>query len=286
MVRISHYLPLFAVTAAVAGIVMAAGPSSAASTLAVGGGFVLLHLHGAIRADRLERRLERERSAGQPGRKRLGAVPGRVIDGTASVHGAQGPVIDGDTDAEAGHGSGPRLAVVAPGDAEAVAEPMREGSEELAQYLETHSQLLGQDEEISFLPTFASEAVPGTEPSEDAFPSAPAAPSHVSRPPEDRAGDAHAPASGNVPIPRHFALGTVAIIRKLLEPSEVAHIMLEQRKQPRKRFGELAIEMGLLTHSEVESLLLAQQEGLFTDGEIHEARVRLQSFKTLEASPA
>ena len=63
-----------------------------------------------------------------------------------------------------------------------------------------------------------------------------------------------------VPIPRHFALGTVALIRQLLTPPEVARVLMEQRRQPDKRFATLAVEMGLLEDSQREELLLAQQE--------------------------
>jgi len=82
-----------------------------------------------------------------------------------------------------------------------------------------------------------------------------------------------------VPVPRHFALGTVALVRDLLTPAEVARVLLEQRKQPGKKFGVLAVEMGLLTESQREELLLAQQEGLFTDAEMRDARQRLREFR-------
>lgn len=85
--------------------------------------------------------------------------------------------------------------------------------------------------------------------------------------------------SGEIPIPRHFALGTVALIRELLTPAEVARVLMEQRRQPDRRFATLAVEMGLLTDSEREELLLAQQEGLFTEQEMREARERLREFR-------
>ncbi len=85
--------------------------------------------------------------------------------------------------------------------------------------------------------------------------------------------------SGEIPIPRHFALGTVALIRRLLTPAEVARILMEQRQQPDRRFASLAVEMGLLTDSQREELLLAQQEGLFTEQEMREARERLREFR-------
>ncbi len=82
-----------------------------------------------------------------------------------------------------------------------------------------------------------------------------------------------------VPIPRHFALGTVALIRQLLTPQEVARVLMEQRRQPDKRFATLAVEMGLLEDSQREELLLAQQEGLFTEDEMRQAREGLHQFR-------
>lgn len=82
-----------------------------------------------------------------------------------------------------------------------------------------------------------------------------------------------------VPIPRHFALGTVALIRQLLTPQEVARVLMEQRRQPDKRFATLAVEMGLLEDSQREELLLAQQEGLFTEEEMRQAREGLHQFR-------
>ncbi len=83
----------------------------------------------------------------------------------------------------------------------------------------------------------------------------------------------------NVPIPRHFALGTVALVRKMLTPAEVARVLLEQRRRPDARFAALAVDLGLLTKTQREELLLAQQEGLFTDAEMRDARRRLQEFR-------
>lgn len=83
----------------------------------------------------------------------------------------------------------------------------------------------------------------------------------------------------DVLIPRRLALGTVAIVRGMLEPSEVAQILLKQRQQPDRRFGELAIERGLLTALQLEVLLRVQQKGLFTDTELEVARSRLQEFR-------
>lgn len=95
----------------------------------------------------------------------------------------------------------------------------------------------------------------------------------------DRSDDSYRSPAVEVPVPRHFALGTVALVRDLLTPAEVARVLLEQRRQPAKKFGVLAVEMGLLTESQREALLLAQQEGLFTDAEMRDARQRLREFR-------
>lgn len=95
----------------------------------------------------------------------------------------------------------------------------------------------------------------------------------------DRSDDSYRSPAVEVPVPRHFALGTVALVRDLLTPAEVARVLLEQRRQPAKKFGVLAVEMGLLTETQREALLLAQQEGLFTDAEMRDARQRLREFR-------
>ena len=86
-----------------------------------------------------------------------------------------------------------------------------------------------------------------------------------------------------IPTPRHFALGTVALIRNLLTPAQVARILVEQRQQPDKKFATLAVDLGMLTEIQREELLLAQQEGLFSDAEMREARERLRDFRKTTA---
>jgi hypothetical protein len=102
----------------------------------------------------------------------------------------------------------------------------------------------------------------------------PASPDQLTRSEQGKRGPGN-----EVPVPRHFALGTVALVRDLLSPAEVARVLLEQRRQPGKKFGVLAVEMNLLSESQREELLLAQQEGLFTDAEMREARQRLREFR-------
>lgn len=86
-----------------------------------------------------------------------------------------------------------------------------------------------------------------------------------------------------IPTPRHFALGTVALIRNMLTPAQVARILVEQRQQPDKKFASLAVELGMLNDMQREELLLAQQEGLFSDAEMREARERLRDFRKTTA---
>ncbi len=89
--------------------------------------------------------------------------------------------------------------------------------------------------------------------------------------------------SQNIPTARHFALGTVALIRDLLTPAEVAQILVEQRNQPDERFATIALDLGMLSEQQREELLLAQQEGLFTDEEMRDARERLREFRQTTA---
>lgn len=128
-----------------------------------------------------------------------------------------------------------------------------------------------ETEEISFLPPYASGASSPT-------PSDTGAASNLAEQVEAAANDT-AQADSKMPVPRHFALGTVAVIRKLLEPAEVERILAEQRRYPRLRFGDIAMQLGVLTESQIQELLLAQQQGVFTDAEIRDARDRLKEFR-------
>ncbi len=132
---------------------------------------------------------------------------------------------------------------------------------------------LEEGEEISFLPPYASD---------DAEPADHGGSGHDVWDPLADASHLEPDESttrSKMPVPRHFALGTVAIIRRLLEPSEVERILGEQRRYPRLRFGDVAVQLGLLTDGQIQELLLAQQEGLFTNAEIREARERLRAYR-------
>jgi hypothetical protein len=131
-------------------------------------------------------------------------------------------------------------------------------------------------------PTGTNGGTGGPLPADPATPTSPPTTTPTSPPAPPRAADVEVRAGGpatDVPIPRHFALGTVALIRRLLTPSQVAKVLMEQRRQPEKRFASLAVELGFLTDSQREELLLAQQEGLFTEAEMREARERLREFR-------
>ena len=69
----------------------------------------------------------------------------------------------------------------------------------------------------------------------------------------------------------------------MLSPAQVARILVEQRQQPDRKFATLAVELGMLTDAQREELLLAQQEGLFSDAEMREARERLREFRKTTA---
>jgi len=130
------------------------------------------------------------------------------------------------------------------------------------------------DDEISFLPPYASGDDPSSK-REDGL-------ALLWEPSPDNAltrllNDVLEP-NGNVPMPRRFALGTVAILRNLLQPADVERVLEEQRRYPRLRFGDVAVELGFLSESELQELLAAQEEGVFTDEEILDTRRRLSAY--------
>lgn len=274
MRQVRPILLLLLVVVGTGGAVYAKWPDPALP-LAIGfAGLLLLHLHTFARLTRLERQpapapsSRRGRASATPSRKsrkhkRIGTsksasvVPGRVVK--PSPHDPLDPP-----------------------------DASPEEQEKVEEFLKVVLDDAPESEEVSFLPPYASDEG-GDSPSfgpDSAELQGPAEfdaeepYAEAAGVPEDRA------AYGNVPIPRHFALGTVAIIRGALTPSQVAEILVEQRKWPKERFGEVAVELGFLTHEELEELLVAQQQGLFTDEEIQEARTRIRGFRALEsASP-
>ena len=71
----------------------------------------------------------------------------------------------------------------------------------------------------------------------------------------------------------------MAIIRRALDPAQVARVLEEQRKFPKKRFGEIAVELDYITEEQLDDLLETQKAGLFTDEEIQGARQSLEAFR-------
>ncbi|MDH3732751.1 MAG: hypothetical protein OEU54_04420 [Gemmatimonadota bacterium] len=135
---------------------------------------------------------------------------------------------------------------------------------------------LESDDNISFLPPYASGKAPAVERSDDD-------PLTVLwEPPPDSSLlavlDDVLETSSKMPVPRRFALGTVAILRNLLQPADVERILAEQKRYPRLRFGDIAVQLGFLSEAELEELLEAQVEGVFTDEEIIDTRARLQAY--------
>jgi hypothetical protein len=135
---------------------------------------------------------------------------------------------------------------------------------------------LEADDNISFLPPYASGKPPAVEqPDGETL-------AILWEPPPDSSllallNDVLEPSS-KMPMPRRFALGTVAILRNLLQPADVERILLEQRRYPRLRFGDVAVQLGFLSEAELEELLSAQEEGVFTDEEIIDTKARLEAY--------
>ena len=92
--------------------------------------------------------------------------------------------------------------------------------------------------------------------------------------------------ASEIPVPRKFALGTVAIIRRALDPAQVARVLEEQRKFPKKRFGEIAVKLDYITEAQLDGLLETQKAGLFTEEEIQGARQSLETFRRNASSAA
>lgn len=101
-----------------------------------------------------------------------------------------------------------------------------------------------------------------------------------------RKGPSDVKGASEIPIPRKFALGTVAIIRRALDPAQVARVLEEQRKFPKKRFGEIAVELDYISEAQLDDLLEAQNAGLFTEEEIQGARQSLEAFRQNASSAA
>lgn len=85
---------------------------------------------------------------------------------------------------------------------------------------------------------------------------------------------------GEVLVPKKFALGTVALVRKKMTPAEIDEVLREQEDRTGEEyFGQVAVDLGYLDQQELDELLEAQAEGLFRAEEIEEARRRLKAYK-------
>lgn len=96
--------------------------------------------------------------------------------------------------------------------------------------------------------------------------------------PGDSAGVRSAVGSSLLPsssLRRRFAIGTVAVLCETLDPDQVETVVREQRRRPGRRFGLVAVELGLLSLTQLADLVRAQQEGRFSILEMRRARKRL-----------
>ena len=81
-------------------------------------------------------------------------------------------------------------------------------------------------------------------------------------------------------------IGTVAVKEKFLDIKDVYAILNKQIEDPEKKFGEIAVELGLLTGEELEKILEIQFEKNPNVGEIlvgHGVLDRERLFEELNA---
>lgn len=266
------------------------------------GGLLLLHLYALARLARLERRLadraipapRKNRKDPETSRTSPSASVGSRSEAKSAASGlAPGRVVTPISAAEPTPSEEPERVedflrvVLDDPDAEEVSflPPYASDEAEEVSFIEPYGPGEEQGPPLDDAPAVALETATGDSEGEEHMGDLGDEGEVSAAGPERSADDPETPERyRNVPIPRHFALGTVAIIKNVLTPAEVAQVLVEQRKRPRERFGEIAVELGLLTGSELEGLLLAQQQGLFTDEEIREARGRIKAFRELEAT--
>ncbi len=100
---------------------------------------------------------------------------------------------------------------------------------------------------------------------------------------EKKEGDAGDGDDGTVLVPRQYKLGTVAVVERALTPGEVAQVLGVQDRHPDRKFGDIAVDLGLLGESQLEELLETQREGLYRPEAISRARRDLQEFRREKA---
>lgn len=84
-------------------------------------------------------------------------------------------------------------------------------------------------------------------------------------------------------VPRQYKLGTVAVVERSLTPGEVARVLAVQDRHPDRQFGDIAVDLDLLTDSQLEKLLETQREGLYRPEAISRARRDLKKFRRQKA---
>jgi hypothetical protein len=79
-------------------------------------------------------------------------------------------------------------------------------------------------------------------------------------------------------------IGQLALEEAILSPRDIFDVLHAQRRSPEVRFGELAIEMGLMTRTELMRLLMIQADRkqpfadvLVTEGMLSERQVAQQT---------
>lgn len=87
----------------------------------------------------------------------------------------------------------------------------------------------------------------------------------------------------SVLVPRRYRLGTVAVVRRALTPEEVARVLAVQERHPDRQFGEIALDLDLLTGTQLEELLEIQDEGLYHPERIQRARRELKEYRRRKA---
>ncbi len=99
--------------------------------------------------------------------------------------------------------------------------------------------------------------------------------------PDDRGGREGSDGDeGEETVRRDFGLGTVAIIKGMMSPRDVSEVMSQRRRRPGLTFGDHAVELGHLTETELEDLVQVKHRGVYTPGEIREARQRIREYRS------
>lgn len=85
-------------------------------------------------------------------------------------------------------------------------------------------------------------------------------------------------------VPRQYKLGTVAVVERVLSPGEVARVLAVQDRHPGRQFGDIALELDILSQAQLDKLLETQQQGLYRPEAISRARRDLKKFRRQKAA--